>query len=230
MSSSIVQAAIDLANDKIMMDSYKDFYNGLGYFLTKNKSLGEDGKKPKNFPSKNNFETAWRNILTHAQRKYLLLKSGVDERSISTSKYETILKAYEKWNRDYIVVVYGGDKKDKGWACNLFVGEALYWAKKNTVIDGKYLSAKQIWNGEGKLSTVAKKDVVAGHIAAFGGTHVEIVTKVTRNQSFFDDEFCSRGAGRGSSDFGTERCESNFLTPNGGREINDDNIRFFRVN
>ena len=35
MSNTIVQAAITLANDRIMMESYKDFYNGKGYFLTK---------------------------------------------------------------------------------------------------------------------------------------------------------------------------------------------------
>ena len=56
-------------------------------------------------------------------------------------------------------------------------------------------------------------------IAAFGGVHVEIVTKITRNKKL-DDEFCSRGAGRGSSDFGTERCESNFNPFIRSREIN----------
>ena len=154
------------------------------------------------------------------------MKSGVDQGSVSIQKYGYFLRAYEEWNSKYIVVIYG---LDRGWACNLFVGEALHLANKNTVIDGKYLSAKQIWNGAGKLSLVAKKDVVPGNIAAFGGTHVEIVTKVTRSQSFFDDEFCSRGAGRGSSDFGTERCESNFNPLAGSHEINNDNIRFFKI-
>ena len=221
MNNTIVQKTIKLANDKTMMDSYKDFYNGSGYFLTTNTRLSGAKEKPKIF-SKSNFELWWRE-LHYSQRKYLLLKSSVEETDI---KYETILKAYEKWDRKYYVVFYGLDAR---WACNLFVGEALYWAGKNTAIDGKYLSAKQIWNGVGRLIPVKKEDVVPGCIAAFGGIHVEMVTKVTRNQGFFDDEFCSRGAGRGSSDFGTERCESNFNPLASSREINNDNIRFFKV-
>jgi hypothetical protein len=224
MNNTIVQKTIELANDKTMMDSYKDFYNGLGYFLTKNPRLSGT-QKPSMFPPKTKFESSWR-TLEYAQRKYLLLKSGVDEGSVTLSKYETILKAYEKWNENYRIVIYGSDR---GWACNLFVGEALFWAGKNTAIDKKYLSAKQIWNGAGRLIPVKKEDVVPGCIAAFGGIHVEMVTKVTRNQGFFDDEFCSRGAGRGPSDFGTERCESNFNPLASSREINNDNIRFFKL-
>ena len=33
MSNIIVQKTIKLANDKTIMDSYKDFYNGKGYFF-----------------------------------------------------------------------------------------------------------------------------------------------------------------------------------------------------
>lgn len=60
----------------------------------------------------------------------------------------------------------------------------------------KYYSAKQIWEGSGGFKLINKKDLKRGDIAAFGGHHVEIVTKIERNNFFSDDEFCSRGVGR----------------------------------
>jgi hypothetical protein len=53
-----------------------------------------------------------------------------------------------------------------------------------------------------------------------------MVTKVNRGQKLFDDDFCSRGAGRGSSDFGTERCEGIFGNK---REIDNKNIRLLTI-
>ena len=89
-----------------------------GIFLTTNTRLDGDKERPKMF-SKSNFESWWRE-LHYSQRKYLLLKSGVEETDI---KYETILKAYKKQDRKYYVVFYGLDAR---WACNLFVREALF--------------------------------------------------------------------------------------------------------
>lgn len=121
-----------------------------------------------------------------------------------------------------MVVFYGADAI---WSCNLFVGEALFMAGHTSVISGgKYLSAKQIWRGE-KLKSVNRKDVQRGDIAAFDGIHVEIITKVVRGQWLNDDEFCSRGAGRGATGNGEERCDSAFGS---SREIEDESIKFFR--
>ncbi|TWP23810.1 hypothetical protein ETU10_06135 [Apibacter muscae] len=224
MNSKIVESTEKLAKDNIIMNSYKDFYGGKGYFLTKNLLLG-GSKKPFFFPIKSSFEKWWSSgELNIAQKKYILLLSGVNEYNVNKNAYDSIKKGYDKWNSNYLVVVYGGNK---GWACNFFVGEALFFAGINTVVSGKYLSAKQIWNGESsRMKLIDKKNLLAGDIAAFGGTHVEIVIRVHRGQLFFDDDFCSRGAGRGATDFGTEKCEGMFGDT---REIENSNIRFLRA-
>ncbi len=222
MNQKIYNATLELAKSDLMMNSYKDFYNGKGYFLTKNKNLLGATKRPYAFPEKKGFESDWRK-LEQNQRRYLAFLANVDERRISVHQYEALKKAFDKWKSAYFVVYYG---IDKGYACNLFVGEAIYWAGKDTSSGGKYLSAKQISQGIGSFKLIEdKKNVEIGNIVAFGSTHVEIVTKVNRDYYYFDDDFCSRGAGRGNSDFGTERCEGLSRS----REINNENIRFFKI-
>ncbi|WP_444647838.1 hypothetical protein [Flavobacterium columnare] len=226
MSEKVAREAEKIANDQVIMNSYKDFYENKGYFLTKNSMLTGAKRKPLHFPSTSNgFSKKWMDsswfVLT--QRKYLLLLAKLDkDRKVTDSDYSTLKRAYDKWESGYYVVFYGEDAK---WSCNLFAGEALFMAGYNILFNGKYLSAKQVWNGE-KLKFVKKQDVQRGDIAAFGGTHVEIVTQVRRGQLFEDDEFCSRGAGRGATGNGTEKCDADSWW--GSREIDNDNIKFFR--
>jgi hypothetical protein len=228
MSERLAQAAEKIADDDVIMDSYKAFFDRKGYFLTKNNELFGARRKPPKFPStSNDFAKKWNDStwFVSTQRKYLLVLAGLDEkRNVKDSDHPTLKNAYDNWMSGYLVVFYGADAI---WSCNLFVGESLYLAGYiNIMSGGKYLSANQIWNGE-KLKSVKKEDVQRGDIAAFGGTHVEIVTQVRRGQWFEDDEFCSRGAGRGSTGNGDERCDaSNWLV--GSREINNKDIRFFR--
>jgi len=232
MSNIAIKAKV-LGEDEIMMKSYKDFYNQKGYFLTKNSRLIGAKRKPPRFPdNEKGFSKKWGdpNWFVITQKKYLLFLAGFsDQKIITDSLYSSLKSAYDDWNSKYFVVIYGASEASK-WACNLFVGEALYLADKTQMSTGKYYSAKQIWNAEGGFKLVDKKDVQEGDIAAFGGHHVEIVTRVRRGQWFEDDEFCSRGAGRGSSGFGTERCDASFTNWfSGSREINDENIKFLRV-
>jgi hypothetical protein len=228
MSEKLAIAAEKIANDDVIMGSYKDFYNEKGYFLTKNNELfGAKRKPPKFPPTSNGFAKKWNDStwFVSTQRKYLLIIAGLDEnRNVRDSDHSILKKAYDKWISGYLIVFYGEDAK---WSCNLFVGESLFTAGYKSIISGgKYLSAKQIWNGE-KLTSVKKEDVQRGDIAAFGGTHVEIVTKVRKGQWFEDDEFCSRGAGRGSTGNGVERCDaSNWFI--GSREIKNKKIKYFR--
>ena len=189
--------------------------------------FGAKRKPPKFPPTSNDFSKKWNDSswFVSTQRKYLLLLAGFDVgRSVRDSDYSSLKNAYDKWKLNYYVVFYG---EDAIWSCNLFVGESLYRAGYKSIMSGgKYLSAKQIWNGE-KLTSVKKDDVQRGDIAAFGGVHVEIVTNVRRGQWFEDDEFCSRGAGRGPTGNGDERCDaSNWFS--GSREISNNDIKFFR--
>ncbi|MBP1221984.1 hypothetical protein [Flavobacterium sp. 1355] len=217
--SKIASAAEELGNDNNMMKSYKGFYNNKGYVLTKNSFLKDRSSKVSNFPVRKNFLREWKNSFTAAQKTYLLDLADLNDQQVTLMNYEKIKNANNKWPNGYYVVNYG---KDAIWACNLFVGEALFMAGYKQINGGKYYSAKQIWNADGPFKIVDKKHVERGDIAAFGGIHVEIVTKVNRGQKLFDDDFCSRGAGRGSSDFGTERCEGIFGNK---REIDNKNIR-----
>ncbi|OWP83638.1 hypothetical protein BWK59_09470 [Flavobacterium davisii] len=226
MSEKVAREAEKIANDSVIMNSYKDFYESKGYFLTKNGELANAKRKPLHFPSTpNGFSKKWMDsswfVLT--QRKYLLLLAQFDkDRKVTDADYYALKRAYDNWKSGYYVVFYGEDAK---WSCNLFVGESLFMAGYTILSNGKYLSARQIWNGE-KLKPVKKENVQIGDIAAFGGTHVEIVTQVRRGQLFEDDEFCSRGAGRGASGNGTEKCDASSWASS--REINNDNIKFFR--
>jgi hypothetical protein len=206
------------------MNSFKDFYNSKAYFLTKNESLGIKGRnnKPAKFPTKAYFVQTWKTYRI-SQIQYILYLADLKKDEGNIKNYDKIKRAYDRWPIEYFVIYYGADAN---WACNLFVGEALFGAGYKQMYGDKYYSTKQIWNAEGGFKIVDKKNVQRGDIAAFGGHHVEIVTKVNRGQKFFDDDFCSRGDGRGSSDFGTEKCEGIF---GNSREINNDEIRFLTI-
>ncbi len=107
MSENIATAAESLANDLIIMNSYKDFYNGKGYFLTKNTVLSGTTKKPIFFPIKNNFLSSW-NKFSFGQKFYLAKLAGLDANNIQTKHYESLKNAYDKWGAEYYVVIYGG--------------------------------------------------------------------------------------------------------------------------
>jgi hypothetical protein len=219
----IASKAEELGNDPKMMKSYRDFYNNKGYVLTKNSFLKESSTKISKFPiTAVAFLKKW-DSYTKAQRIYLLDLADLNDKQVTLKNYEKLKNANDKWPNGYFVVNYGKNAK---WACNLFVGEALFMAGYKQMNGGKYYSAKDIWEAKGPFKLIDKKDVGRGDIVAFGGHHVEIVTKVNKGQSFFDDDFCSRGAGRGSSDFGTEKCEGIL---GGDREIDDENIRFLTI-
>ena len=98
-----------------------------------------------------------------------------------------------------------------------------------TTASGTYYNASQIYNGEGRFEIINKRDtnkkllISEGDIVCFVPNHVEIVTSVSIN-SMTDDDFCSRGGGRGEND-GKEKCE----LWDGDREIDDPTVRFIRV-
>lgn len=227
MSEIIAQKAAELASDTVIMNSYKDFFNGKGYFLTKNSQLSGATRKPSRFPdTSKNFEQKWMSSVwfVTSQRKYILLLAGIsDSYSVKNIDYNKLKQAYNKWSSKYYVVFYGGGM---GWTCNLFVGETLSLAGKNVINNGRYYSAKQIWNGEGPFKKINKAQIKKGDIAAFGGYNVEIVTRVTERGIFIKDKisFCSRGAGSGGGrEFGTEKCGDL------QRHINNDRVKFLRV-
>lgn len=226
----LADKAEELARDMAIIDSYDNLFKGYGFFLTTNDEL-------KGFPIPGEFPASPRELMDKwlnkvhfvtPQRKYLLYLAQMDvKESVTPQTYHKLKNAYKEWNdkySNYDVVDYGEDAR---WACNLFLGEALYRAGL-TQMDGKrYYSAAEVYKLIGNFVEVPKSEVARGDIAAFGGTHLEIVTKV-RKHSIADDGFCSRGAGRGPSGNGEERCDYKFWFGD-RREINDSTIKFVRV-
>lgn len=227
----VANAAIKLANMDLIIKSYMDWRAGYADFaFTTNHNLSQRVIKPTYFPSQQrDFIDYWDNKLTSQKRSILCYFASTSDRSISKTSYDMIKQAYDKWPQNHYGLFYGNAFS---WSCNLFVGETLFFSGMNILTsDGKYFTASQIYNGENRFTVINKRDmnkkilVSEGDIVCFGSGHVEIVTKVNIN-SYADDDFCSRGAGRGDSSEGKEKCEA-FL--GASREIDDSNITFVRV-
>lgn len=217
MAHTIPDAAAKVANDKVLVDVYKSCDKGKqDWFFTKNKHLSSAASKPALFPSEKKFNTWWREL--HPSAKHILYTYADfwfrNYDKVSKDDYDDIKVAYQKWPSGYYVVYYGA----KIWACNLFVGETLYTYGRNIIKNGKYYSAHEIWEGFDPFTKVKKTNLKAGHIAAFEGHHVEIVTSVDLKNG----TFCSRGAGRGDDD-GIELCAVH------KREIQNKDIKFFHI-
>jgi len=230
MYKNLADAAEALAKDKIIINSYNAFYNGRGYFLTKNNGLNSAMGRPSKFPEKSkDFIKYWFD-LENPQRKYLLDLAGLNERAIGEHSYNKIKNAYNSWGTNYYVVDLGSNAK---WSCNLFVGEALYMLGKRCLnTEKKYYSAQEIRRNNPNFTPVKLKDVERGNIVSMlGGAHVEIVTNVVRKElkkklkliEYYEGEFCSQGAGRSDGGNGEERCSF------GGRELHNSENIFFKV-
>ena len=227
--ANLAIAAEKSAEDSIIIDSYKSLFTGSGFYLTKNRDIVGSKRRPPKFPSTaDDLIKNWndKNRFVYTQRRYLLYLAGLNDKKVIKANYMNIKEAYDKWNKDYYVVVLGGEKQ---WACSLFVGEALYMMNKKELNgDGKYFSAKEIWENRLGLTLVDEsKDVQPGNIVAFDGIHVEIVMEVNQGKK----SFCSRGTGRTAVeeggrivgvDFGTKRCGDD-------RKLDDPTIKFFKI-
>lgn len=198
----VAQAALKLASMKFIIKSYIDWRAGICNFaFTTNNNLSQRTEKPSYFPMhQTDFIDYWNNKLTAQKRSILCYFASISDSSIHVGFFEVIKKAYDKWPQNHYGLFYGNGYS---WSCNLFVGESLYLSGINLLThDGKYFTANQIHNGENRFSVIQKRDktnkllISEGDIVCFGSGHVEIVTKVNIN-AYADDDFCSRGAGRG---------------------------------
>jgi hypothetical protein len=224
--------AATLAGYTTLLDTY-DKWNGekIKFVFTTNPNLAHKIAKPSYFPNdKLKFMDYWKNKLIWEKREILCYFAGKSDLSVGEHSYKDIKEAYDKWPSNHYGLVYG---HDHAWTCNLFVGDALYLMGRNIInANGNYYSANQIYNGEGPFEIIEKRDankkvlISVGDIACMlGGIHVEIVTQVNIN-AFYDDDFCSRGGGRGEGEDGKERCD----TLKTSREIDNSSIRFARLN
>jgi hypothetical protein len=131
---------------------------------------------------------------------------------------ESLKRGYSEWPPNLFAVFWGNDV----FTCNVFVGDALFLDNKNQQNGGKYYSAEEIYDHQGRFTLINKEHVYRGDIAAWGD-HVEIVTAVDRS----NDTFCSRGGYADRSEetagVGKEVC--------GGskRRISVPTLRYLRV-
>lgn len=225
--SQILSAALKLGGDELVMQSYKKFQVGdWSWFFSKNPSLA--GKRENDFTLKT--WDGW-DTLNSEKRTVLLDLAGLPKNPTrNTDNINKLVTASEKWRKE-LYAIFWGDGFDGVWTCNIFVGEAIYWAGKDTSNDeGHYLSASQIHKNSSPFIAVKKGDLVAGNIVTFhNGGHTEIVTKAPIKFVFADDGFCSIGAGRGDIEtIGKESCDGS-LTFSNDREIDNPNNAYHGV-
>lgn len=233
-SADIAAAAEKLGGNSVVMDHYWKFQTGVfGWFFSPNPKLTSATSRPGKLDSWNSWDA-----LSTNQRQTLSDLAGFSSSTIiqqNNTDLQKLKDAITSWPSGYYSVFWSipAGSNEETYTCNIFVGDVLHLAGKSTMTgEKKYYSAKQIYDAVTPFKKVEKADVVRGNIAAFGGTHLEIVTKVYDEEDFWGSGttrvFCSRGGGRGSEDeMGTEKCGTAYFERD--REVNDDGINFLTL-
>ncbi len=221
-------AAKQLGDDAVSMESYQHFQgpgngDGLapawGWFFSPNTALEAAAKKPAKFDS----WADWHALSSPTNRERTVIADlagfdpahGIPETPTNLAKLKA---AFAKWPDTKVAAFLRGNTEASN-TCNVFLGDSLYMAglAKMRVSEAKYFSAAEVFTGNPPFYEVSKAHVRPGDIAAFGGSHVEIVTSVTAGLG--GPTFCSRGGYR--APMGQEKCT--------GRVVSDSSIRFMRV-
>ena len=224
----LADAARTLGDDAVSMESYQHFQgpgngDGLapawGWFFSPNAALKASVKKPTKLDS----WADWAALSSPTNRERIVIAdlagfdpaAGIPENAANLAKLKA---AYAKWPATKVAAFLRGSVEASN-TCNLFLGDALYIAglAKMRTEEAKYFSAAEVFTGNPPFYEVAKGHVQPGDIAAFGGSHLEIVTSVSPGVG--GRTFCSRGGYR--PPMGKEKCT--------GRVVSDSSIRFMRV-
>lgn len=232
-ASDIAAAAEKLGDNSVIMEHYWKFQTGvLGWFFSPNSKLTSATSRP----SKLDTWDHWDDFSTN-QRQTLSDLAGFSSATViirNNTDLKKLQEARTSWPSGYYSVFWSipDGSSEETYTCNIFVGDTLHLAGKTQMTsEKKYYSAKQIYDAVAPFTLVEKANVARGNIAAFGGTHLEIVTKVYDEEGLFGGKtrvFCSRGGGRGSEDeMGIEKCGTAYFERD--REVNDDSIHFLTV-
>ena len=223
---SIYSAAIQLGSNELIINSFKNFQDGrYKWFFSKNNNLV--GKRSNDFVLK-----TWKgwDSLDSQKRVVLLNIAELPENpERTTENLEKLIESSYKWKKNLYAIFWGSENAG-AWTCNIFVGEAIYWAGKDTSINGKYMTASSIHKNQSPFKKVQIKDIVRGNIVTFNdGHHTEIITKISLKHFIADDGFCSIGAGRSDSDnIGEVICDG-ALTSSESREVNNKKNGYHKV-
>jgi len=230
---SLVNKAISLGRNRIIMNSYWDFHERKqNWFFSPNPRLAGATRKP------NTFST-WKhwNSLSSSQKSTISTLAEFHYTASDVKKNDDhlkrLIKAYGKWNSNLYSVFWSNTGSQKIWLCNVFVGDAIYLYNKKsfTGANRHYYDPRQILSGQTSLKKRAShKDVQPGDIVVFGKGHVEIVTSLA-DHWFADDGFCSIGAGRGDSydnnGNGQIKCDPSGMDRYESRELENTNNTYF---
>lgn len=166
---NLVNAAKRLGRDTLVMDSYYNFQKGkFHWFFSPNPKLNSATEKPKALSTWDHWYR-----LAPNQRRTLASLAGFREDATNIVKNDPDLgklkAAYSKWRRD-LYSVFWGNEKTGVWTCNIFVGDAIYLWKQQSVMgtNRHYFDPKQIKRGEGPFKKVEPKNAKPGTIVVFG--------------------------------------------------------------
>jgi hypothetical protein len=226
----VAEKAEQLGKETLTMKSYQQFEAGAWtWFFSPNNKL--DGAKGR--PGKLTSWADFRNLLRtgSAQARVISDLAGLNSNRLTEKDWKALKAAYDLWPPTRYATFWSTDS-NRAYLCNVFVGDVLFLANKPRIREGgKYWSAEHLYKGKvPRTYQVDAKDVSRGDIASweFNPTthHMEIITSVDRPSWFGDDNFCSRGAGRGE-DQGEERCDSSWGDET--RELHLSNLKVFRL-
>jgi hypothetical protein len=227
-SESIARSAENLAANEMIVSTYRKFESQTTdwVFIRNSKISGAIGKGFESLKTWNGFKGL------NTQRKQVLLDlAGLDDSNYSenSTTLSQLISAAAKWNKSYYAYFVRDQNGSDLGLCNVFVGEAIFGAGKNTITNGRYPAAALIHENGASYTKVNPENAQRGTIVTMlNGHHVEIITQI-KDHTFADKGFCSIGAGRGLVEQTcVEKCDTAF-TVEDTREIDNAENAFHRI-
>ncbi len=182
--------ADSLAGNSLVMDSYVNFRNKTwSWYFSKNDSLKPYHKKPDQFNSWDDWDDLASSQIGIRKRMVIANLGGFDNNSFRTIKrsnsdLQKLISGFNQWPNDWYAIFQSSDEKATN-TCNIFVGESLFIAGKNTVkADGKYHSAEEVYDGDGPFIQIEPGAFSRGDIDA-NGSHTDVIVSVNPSTGDF---------------------------------------------
>ncbi|MHC4308358.1 MAG: eCIS core domain-containing protein [Planctomycetota bacterium] len=177
-------AADSLGRNSLIMDSYVNFRSKTwSWYFSKNASLKPYHKKPDQFNSWVDWDDLASSQTGIRKRMVIANLGGFDNNSFrsinrNNSDLQKLISGFNRWPNDWYAIFQSSEEKATN-TCNIFVGESLFIAGKNTVKgDGKYHSAEEVYDGDGPFIQIEPGAFSRGDIDA-NGSHTDVIVSVT---------------------------------------------------
>ena len=180
----VADAADSLAGNTLIMDSYVNFRNKTwSWYFSKNASLKPYHKTPDQFNSWDDWVDLASSQTGIRKRMVIANLGGFDNNSFRSIKrnaadLQKLISGFNRWPNDWYAIFQSSEEKATN-TCNIFVGESLFIAGKNTVKGGgKYHSAEEVYDGDGPFIQIEPGAFSRGDIDA-DGSHTDVIVSVT---------------------------------------------------